>query len=268
MAITTMDLLVAALPGQHFFCYRNPQAPKAAGTFLSTWITSGATLNYPATGATPTSGTGDIPTSATAGALALFSNPSGGNTLYLGRLSGNTSVNSTVTFYDRLWENSGLVGNILTSQTVNSLALTRPDALGANVELWLEVYTATGVTQTTVTATYTNQAGTASRTATCILNASATAEQMVPFNLQNGDTGVRSVQSLSLTPSTGTAGNFGLVLLRRICDVTFNSTYPIAYDTIGLGMPSINSGACLGLIYYSPLSSTPILQLGMDFIQG
>jgi hypothetical protein len=46
--------------------------------------------------------------------------------------------------------------------------------------------------------------------------------QIMP--LQAGDRGVKSVESLTLSASTGTAGNFGLTLFRPIM------TFPGVYD--------------------------------------
>lgn len=66
------------------------------------------------------------------------------------------------------------------------------------------------VTATTpvVTITYTNESGTSSRTATLTLptNATANACFQIQPHLQSGDTGIRSVQNISI--STGSAGTF------------------------------------------------------------
>lgn len=265
MALTTMDGVVAAMPGQIRPLFKASATTEGAGTWHSLFLLAG----NPGAGSTPTTGTGAIPTSATTGAIP-FTNPVSGNT-YLGRLEAVGGTAGTLIIYDRLWHNSGQVGNITTSQVVNSLSLTRPNSNGDQVELWGEVYTAMGATASTFTATYTNSAGTGSRSATYTMPANAlSVGQMFPFLLAAGDTGVRSVQSVILSVSTGTAGNFGLTLLRRIASIPLN---PIniampPQDFFGTGGAQIYNDACIcGMVLCTATNSGQI-QAQLNLIQG
>lgn len=120
---------------------------------------------------------------------------------------------------DRLVHQGGIVMNITSSQTTNlpTAALPSRATGGAGVQIGLQVYTAGGSTDTTITVTYTNQAGTGSRTAVIYITTnSMDINQFFIPSLQNGDTGVRSVESIIFSASTGTAGNMGIVLFKPL----------------------------------------------------
>jgi hypothetical protein len=125
---------------------------------------------------------------------------------------------SSLPLFDRLVDHAGCVANVATAQTTNlpTAALTR-ETSGEGVWAFIEVYGAIGSTTTTVTISYTNQDGTAGRTSLpqTIGGAFRTgAQNLIPIPLQDGDTGVRSVQSMTLAATTGTAGNIGIVLAK------------------------------------------------------
>lgn len=119
---------------------------------------------------------------------------------------------------DRLVHQGGLSGTVTSEQTTNlpTAALTRYTD-GAGVHIGLQIYTALGSTSVTVTARYTNQAGTGSRVTPAIsLPSSPPAAAFFPLPLQEGDTGVRSVEGVTLSASTLTAGNFGVTLYKPL----------------------------------------------------
>lgn len=122
---------------------------------------------------------------------------------------------------DRLSHQGGLSGTSTSTQTTNlpTAALTRYTD-GVGVMGALEIYTAIGGTATTATVSYTNQAGTPGRTSkpfTIGGNASgANSTRFLPFPLQDGDLGVRSVESVTLAASTGITGNFGVTLFKPL----------------------------------------------------
>lgn len=211
MALDTMDKLVAALTSKQSQPWNKTGLVNTSGLYASLWTPAGA----PGTGAAPTSAV--VPTKATAGAFP-FTNPGAGQKAYLAGLEGQGGSGASIIFYDRLSHQGGLSGTVTTAQTTNlpTAALTRGDTTGAGVEAWLEWYTATGSTGVTATISYTAQDGTAGRSGTVTLPASVPAGRMYPMTLQAGDTGVRSVESVTLSASTGTAGNFGVTLLRRL----------------------------------------------------
>lgn len=265
MAISTMDQLVAALAaGQQKRFYKVSQTARAAGAWTSFWKTAGE----PGGGSNPSTGAGDVPTSATAGAIP-WSNPSGSDVAYLARLQGMVTAQSgIVVLADRLWHNSGLVGNVSTLQTFTGSAVTRPDGNGDNNELWIEWYTATGSSQVNITVNYKNQAGD-SATTTFAFFASPVAAQMIPVPLAAGDTGVRSVVSVQLSGSTGTAGSFGLTILRRLGEIL--CPIPVSGDTLdafALGLPQVDASTCLFLFMLANAISTGDIKGGLTIIKG
>lgn len=207
---------------------------KAAGIPHSLWTVSG----HPGAGATPATTPGAVPVRTTTGAMHI-ENPDTGFVSILDRLALAAAIEGTVlVLYDRLVHVAGLSGTSVVAQTVNSTAITRPDALGEDVEIWLEWYSATGATPRTVSASYTNEAGTAGRTTPSIdFPVSPVAGQMLRLPLQDGDLGCRSVQTVTLSGSTGTAGNFGVTLLRTVSMLTV--------EDLAQGKVEIPANACL-----------------------
>ena len=160
----------------------------------------------------------------------------------------------TLLLVDILSHTSGLNATLTTSQTTNlpTAALTRQTS-GAGVMGGLVVWTQIGTTAVNATVTYTNQAGTGSRTGTCLIGSTPlrTINQVVPFALQEGDTGVRSVQSVQFAASTGTAGNVGVILFRPLYAVlatdvsgVLSSAGFLSGNVCG-GIPEIDNNACL-----------------------
>jgi hypothetical protein len=249
---STLDAYIAATTKSRNF-HKASLTTKGAGFHHSLWKADG----FPRAASTPPTGAGESPTSATSGAIKIANATSGYNNHLV--LLGAHATKSTISLYDRLWHNSGLSGTSTSLQSFSATALTRYTD-GAEVELWLEVYTALGGTATTFTAIYTNQAGTGSKSATystAEFGTPATAGLMVPFKLADGDTGVRSVQSVQLSGTTGTTGDFGLVLLRRIGNVLIDiDNIRRDRDFLGLGTPEIVDDACLALMHLGATTST------------
>lgn len=248
MAITTMDQLTAALAAA-LGLNNKPASFKqalggtfAAGQLVSLWTAVG----QPGAGAAQGSAAGAAPDVTTAGALK-FTNPASGLS-YCGRMAAATDIVGTLILYDRLVHTSTLSGTVSTAQTVASAALTRPDANGAQTELFLEVYTALGATpQAGAVMSYTDQDGnTGNTTPAFTVPASAPAGLMIPIPLASGDTGVRAVASVTLGGSTGTAGNFGITICRRIAEVGIaQGNVASLYDIFQSGLPQIYNSACL-----------------------
>jgi len=253
MAITTIDGLVDALANaQTKRAYQKHNVTTQGGGFyVSLWMHAG----MPGAAATPTPGVGgEVPTDATAGAIP-FTNPTGGDFSYLfyGLYVGAIGL---LLIYDRLWQNSGLSVTDTNPQTVNSSALTRPDANGDDVEAWMHIYTNMGAGANAPTITYTNQAGTGSRTgAVAGYAASALAHRNFPITLQSGDTGVRSIQSWT-NSATFTSGTIGAVL-RRLIMLIPNVWRPGPLDLLACGLPRIPDDACLEVVWWSQSSSLP-----------
>lgn len=252
-AFASLDAFVAALKAPRAYASSwklNGSALTGEG-FGSWWLDQG--------GANP--GGNVAPTSATTGALVPNIVETGGE-LFLGAIDLQVTrkdLRWCLLLIDRLVTTSGLSGTVTTAQTTNlpTTPLTRSVG-GGGVCAAAEIYTSVGTTQSVASVSYTNQAGVAGQTSDgwrigSTLAARSVARGFMPISLAQGDTGVRSVESLTLTPSTGTAGDFGITLYRPLCMV-----YGFGDGTAGgrgqfcplLGssggaMPKIDSNACL-----------------------
>jgi hypothetical protein len=173
--------------------------------------------------------------------------------------------------YDRLVHTSQLSGTVTTPQTIGTPALTRPSATGAQTEMFIEWYTATGATSTTATVSYTNSNATSGQTSgTATVPSNAPAALMVPLPYASGDTGCNAIASLTLAASTLTAGNFGVTILRRLAEIPITATWtPAQLDVFGLGMAQIYNSACVSAMFLLGSGTVaPTVAGSMNFIQG
>lgn len=223
MAITTMDGMIAGFqPPTHFYKMHEANNNSYNDDMMSLLYFRGtpglAVEPAPGSiaGAALTSYAGQIP----------WTNPGAGNS-YLARFEAWGPAYSTLFLCDRLWHNDSITATQTTDQTINSATLPARDRTGTtdgvDVMAGIEVYTActNGSAVTNTTITYTNSAGTGSRTGTIPSTANqgggfpANSPQgiFVPFCLAAGDVGVRSIQTLHLGTSYGT-GSIHLVMYR------------------------------------------------------
>jgi hypothetical protein len=253
--ITTLDGLIAALSaGQKRALNKASQTSEGAGTWHSLWKAAG----NPAAGSNPGSLAGAIPTDATTGAIP-FTNATFN---YLLRLAASGTVAGTLIIYDRLWHNSTMSGTVTTDTTLGATPdLTRPDALGANTELWGEIYSAIGASAATLNVKYTDQDGNTGQNATYAHPANAeSVGQMFPLVLAAGDTGVRKATSYNWSVTTGTAGDFGLTILRRIAEIQLSPANAANLaDWAALGLPQIYDDACLAMMVQCTATTTGLL---------
>lgn len=187
----------------------------------------------------------------------------GGNELCVlgGRFNTSGAGGMSVCVIDLLNHHAGMSGIVTTEQTTNlpsgsTAALTRYTS-GEGVMIGLVVYTIIGTTATTVTVRYTNSSGVANRTSTATTFGGTLFREggsLIPIPLQAGDTGVRSVEGVTLAATTGTAGNFGVSLFKPLGMYALNDasgTMPLdAVSTGGVsGQLSLApADACLTLI--------------------
>lgn len=182
--------------------------------------------------------------------------PDTSNQLYIANLESGqqgSTVQYGYTLCDFLSAQGGLVANIATEQTTNlpTAALTRYTD-GVGVMIGLVIYTAIGGTATTITAKYTNQAGVSGKVTPAIAWGSTSPPPLLYIlPLADGDTGVRSVESVTLAASTGTAGNIGVMLFKPLFMVPRETK---EYTELGYGnglacgsMIEISKDACLSL---------------------
>lgn len=247
----------------------------SGGKTYSAWTNDGGN---PPGGAVP--GAVAVPTSATLGAVALTDATGGREKRLIAAMfswgqasTPGSEVLTDIFLYDRLLHQSNLSGTVTTAQNVQNgsgVSLTRSTAGDGN-EIWLEVYTAVGATPQTVTCSYTNQAGTAGRTTqTMPIGSAASTKSLLNtveaarMVLQAGDTGVRSVETLTLSGSTGTAGAFGVTIAHRLTHIPFHDGTAIVDFTYGdSGTPVIEAGACLAMMWRTSSTGTLLPLLGV-----
>ena len=235
---------------KRWFCKTNI-TPDAAGTPMLATGYSG----MPPQITTPS--TAVVPTRTTTGAVH-FPTPQGSNNSFLMGMGFNLSATQGILLMDVLSWQGGLSGTVTGAQTTNlpTAALTRYTT-GEGVLLGLACWTATGSTAVNVTASYTNQAGTSGKTTSSvnfwgggwgIVTGAPTATQIQFLPLATGDYGVRAVASVTLSASTLTAGNFGVILVKPLAMLsipTSSTTAEIEYIVQTTMMPEIQDDAFL-----------------------
>lgn len=265
MAITTVDGALAGMkPPEDFL--KVGATMEAAGVFYSPFYVTGrpgaATAPSPGlNGAALTTYAGQIP----------FTNPGAGNS-YLARLEASASVAGKLLLCDRLWHNSGYTVTTTTAQNTTHPGLPARDANGATsgdgVMLGIEVSTATtnAGAITNMTASYTDQGGTAGATATIAsFPITATLGTFIPFNLAAGDTGVRSVQSLTLGTSLVT-GVVHLVQYRILASVSCPvANVGFAVDALTAGFPRLYDNTVPFLLWL-PSATTAVTIAGQMIV--
>ena len=191
-------------------------APEAAGQYYCFAKDNGAPGAWlpgtPGINGRNTNGTA----SPDAGCISAGTPVSGQN--YIRDISIAASVAGTFILADVLWVNSGLVVTTTTAQTITQPTLPARDNLGTTngygVGAGLLVTTATtnAAVINNITLQYTNSNGVVGRTGRMSYPATAVIGTFVPFQLAQGDIGIRSIQSITLG-TTLTAGAVSLICL-------------------------------------------------------
>jgi hypothetical protein len=167
---------------------------------------------------------------------------------------------------DLLNVSGGLSGIVTSEQTTNlpTAALTRYTS-GEGVMAGIVIYTQIGSTATTVTISYTNSAGTSGRTSTATSFGGSGFREvgvLLPIPLQAGDTGVESIESVTVTATTGTAGNFGVCMFKPLAMISLESaTGAMPLDSVSTGciigsLAEIDPNACLSISVFSAVSTS------------
>ena len=182
-------------------------------------------------------------------------NPSVGAN-YLTEIQMASSVNHTHLLFDCLWVNSGIVVTTTTAQAITTPLLPARDINGTTngegcmIGLLVTTANTNAAAVANTTISYTNSDGVAGRTATL----SAIAGSQIPatpvigtivwFNLDAGDKGVRSIQSITLGTSLG-AGAVSLMIARDVAMI--GTTIPNVSAQKIIGAPGIRlyNGTCM-----------------------
>jgi hypothetical protein len=271
-AITDLSDLINRQTGgnsgtpENIFFHKVPRVAGVAATApvsgrgCSLWTYDG----MPAKGDVPT--VGDIPTKSTNGAIP-FTAAGGGRDKHLIGASITPLTAGVYLLYDRLFHEGGLSGISTAAQTIQGStptpALTRNTGGAGNIAFY-EIYTIIGTASTTLTMTYTNQAGTGSRTSTINIGATGFREvtRMQRIPLAAGDSGIQAIEQIQLTATTGTAGNFGITIAQPLAWIPVGAAGTMGWRdyTTGLpGIPVIDPNACLALMFIPSAATAPEL---------
>jgi len=272
MAISTMDGLVSAMGATNQdFAFYAPSVTNAAGGFINLGRSGVTSFGQAATPTAAGSG-GHIPVDGATGYPTIAAG-AGGTTLYISRLDGFSTIAGTLLIYDRIYAASGFSGTVATAQAITgmpTLPSARAPNSGEGLEIFLESYTAIGGSASNVTVQYTNSAGTASRnTVSEAITASFPINRLQKLRLQDGDIGVQSIQSVTLSITTGTAGNFGIVLAKRKATLpmpVLNTSYVM--DFANLGLPTIQSDSALMFVNMGSAITTGNIFANFSIISG
>lgn len=278
MTITTLDGMFNALANNssRLVIDKASIAYAAAGQFHSLWRATG----QPGQGAIPTA-------AATCNSSLLggfnYAQQTLPATSYIGYFEAACSNSSvTLELHDRLIHRGGLVGNVATAQTAgvdlngvtaDNMAKRIGDANFSDVQWFLEWYADTGSTATTATVNVTYNDGTTGNLTGVSLAATRRASFMQPLNgrIPAVDSGkfIRAVNTVTLSVSTGTAGNFGVTATRPrsslLCPV---ANLKWSADWAALPVSEIPNSSCLFLIQIASTTSTGTVRGGGKIAHG
>ena len=272
MAITTIDGLVSALgtsqDQQLFF----PSATNVAGGWIN--LNQAVTSSFGIM-ATPTafgSGGTTYNQSGISTGFPRYSNPGGGNTGYIGRVDLAMATVGTIHVYDLLWACSGFSGTTApgAQSVVGFSGLPTRNSTGAGAEIWIGCSSATGASASNMTVQYTNSSGTGSRNTVSTAHiTSMPANRMYQVSLQSGDSGVQSVQSITLSATTGTAGNLWCLVMKRLASVSCSvANVATTSDFAGLGLPALASDGTILFVHQGSTTSSGVIMGQLSIVQG
>lgn len=271
MTITTRDMLIDAMGNNadRLVIDKASLANAVAGQFFSLWTATGV----PGAGSAP--GAAAVPTKATTGAFG-FTNPTAPVKSYLAWLTAQAGNNATnLEIHDRLAHMSGLSGTVTTSQGALSLVTNNPGSarLGetnySDVQWWLEVYTAMGSTGVNATVAVTYNDDSTGNLAAIALGATPRAGRLYPLVSASAGKFIKAVTGVTLSATTGTAGNFGITATRQRAALSM----PLAnkseiFDWAQLGFPAIADDACLMMLMMCSTTTTGTVRGQGKLIHG
>ena len=276
MAIATRDQLINALANNssRVVLDKSSLSSQVAGRYCSLWRTTG----QPAQGAIPT--TAAICDNTTLGAIG-FAQQTAPATSYFGQmavLSSNSAVSLEI--HDRLCHRGGLVLNSTALQNVDldlDLIGVSADRIGdpnfGDVQCWLEVYGDGGATASNATVNVTFDDDTDGNLSVQAVGGTVRIGHCfsMDFLRTTGQQGlnIKRVNTVQLSASTGTAGNFGFTFTRpRAYVQALLANKAENYDWSLLGLPEIVNGSCLTFMLVSSNITSGTLRGGGKIAHG
>ena len=200
---------------------------------------------------------------------------------YLEIATGNAAM--TMELHDRLANMGGLNGTLTTAQSVNldlntllatdNIGTRKGDANYSDIQWWLEWYTATGGTAVTATIVVTYNDGTTGNLSVLSLASTRPASHMIPLNslIPSAQSGkfIRGIVSVTLSATTGTAGNFGVTVTRpRMTLSSPIANFKFIADWAQLGLPEIYNSSAIFPIVLTSTTSTGTVRGGGKIAHG
>lgn len=266
MAITTLDLALAGMkPASHF-------SKAVSGTLVAGRpFTPLYTAGYPGPATAYAGGLNGTVLTSLAGQIPI---PAASGNTHLARFSAIMSAQGGLLMLcDRLWHNS-IVVTTTGAQNITCPTWPARDRNGATagegVVIGLEISGTVGTGTATPAIVYTNQAGTGSKAGAMLIPyvASSLIGTFYPFTLAAGDSGVRSVQSVTLSVSM-TSGTAGLVAYRVLATLELATLgIPNAIDALTGGLPRCYDTTVPFLIYVPTTTTTTQMHGTCVFTQG
>jgi hypothetical protein len=263
MAITTLDGYIASAKQRVQFIRTASRTSVAAMPFSIIDL-----AGNPGAGVLAGTNTanGLVPTDATAG-YPIINAFGGAATGYVSKIEFGSTVAGWVDVYDRLFLAGAYAFNAATTlASIPSYSSRIPGADYSGTQIWLEQVTA-GTGSQSVAVTYTNQAGTASRTTGTVVTATNIVGRMWQLPLQAGDTGVQVINSV--TGSVATVGTFNICVLRPL----WSGRVQLAnggevHDLLKTGMPQAYADSALYAIVTADSTSTGVPEFMLEIANG
>lgn len=278
MTITTRDQLISALGNNSSrFIIDKASLPNAsAGQYFSLWRATG----QPGQGAIPTAAA--TCNNALTGAMNFSQqvDPATSYGAWANAVCSNSAV--TIEVHDRLMHMGGLNATLLTAQTValnlngvtaDNMVKRIGDANFSDVQWWLEWYADTGATASNATIAVTYSDGTTGNLTVVAVGGTVRASRMIPLNnlIPAAAAGkyIRSIDSVTLSASTATAGNFGFTASRpRMTMPLLLANKMETFDWAALGFPEIFNSSCLWPIELCSATTTGTVRGGGKIAHG
>ena len=263
MAITTFDAFIGSAK-QSISIVKTVSRTSVAASWFSLFDVAGNPGAGTLAGSSTTAGV--VPTDATTGhpTINAFA---GGATGYLAHVDFGCSVACRIKLFDMLWKGGAYAFNANVALSAQPSYFSRlPGGDYGDTQIWLEQVTAgTGVQNVAVT--YTNQAGTGSRSTGTVATAANIVGRCWQLPLQAGDTGVQKIDNVVGTVAT--VGTFNILVLRPL----WSGRVRIAndgdvHDFTKTGMSEVFADSALFPLIAADSTATGIPELELTIISG
>ena len=276
--ITNRDQLIDALANNssRIVIDKASIANAAAGQYHSLWRATG----QPGQGAIPAAAANCNQSTVGGMKFSQQTAPTKSYLAYLEAASSNSAM--TLEVHDRLMHMGGLSGTLTTAQTVglnfdnvtaDNMAERIGDADYSDIQWWLEWYTATGGAVVTATVAVTYNDGTTGNLTGISLAATRRPSFMQPLNglIPAAAAGkfIRAVNTVTLSASTGAAGNFGVTATRPRGSLFMPlANGKFSADWASLPINTIPNSACPFIVVIGSTVSTGTLRGGGKIAHG